>query len=411
MYYRCGTSSFMSLPANNFVNIETPGNSCWLNNNYYLNASSSNPTTATTNNHTTNTHSTINANTNASNNNRIETNHCTNNNNKSASHPKLEITTPTASSNENEHKGALSNYLFTGNMTTQLNKYPSDKLYENSSWNGYMGSLNPQFAATDYYNNNIGNNLSSNKLLTEASHLPQNVDNKNNPNEFLRNMTQLGHSLKIETTSSSQKPVINPKIGFNANGFTLAELQPTANASNGLITTFNSNLDSYYNNRNPIDSYIFNDFSQNSAKNEFKDLNCNGFQHAMYAQDDEVNQNGEDGEPFNSGATVRERNRMHILNDAFDDLRKIVPKTNLSEHQRLSKIATLRLAIHYIGALTKILQNSGGFKPVDPSTLPITPRRRRRRKNQLQATPTGSTTSTSSASSHEAKKIKLEHVN
>ena len=81
-----------------------------------------------------------------------------------------------------------------------------------------------------------------------------------------------------------------------------------------------------------------------------------------------------------NGATVRERNRMHILNDAFDDLRKIVPKSNLSEHQRLSKIATLRLAIHYIGALTKILQNSGGFKPVDPSLLPVTPRRRRRKK-------------------------------
>ncbi len=33
---------------------------------------------------------------------------------------------------------------------------------------------------------------------------------------------------------------------------------------------------------------------------------------------------------------------MHILNDAFDELRKIVPKSNLNEHQRLSKIATLR---------------------------------------------------------------------
>ena len=83
---------------------------------------------------------------------------------------------------------------------------------------------------------------------------------------------------------------------------------------------------------------------------------------------------------FRNGATLRERNRMHILNDAFDDLRKIVPKTNLSEHQRLSKIATLRLAIHYISALTKILQNSGGCRPVDPSLLPPTPKRKRRRR-------------------------------
>lgn len=87
----------------------------------------------------------------------------------------------------------------------------------------------------------------------------------------------------------------------------------------------------------------------------------------------------EDSE-FRNGATLRERNRMHVLNDAFDDLRKIVPKTNLSEHQRLSKIATLRLAIQYIAGLTSILQKSGGCKPIDPSLLPAPPKRRRRRK-------------------------------
>lgn len=88
----------------------------------------------------------------------------------------------------------------------------------------------------------------------------------------------------------------------------------------------------------------------------------------------------EDSELFRNGATLRERNRMHVLNDAFDDLRKIVPKTNLSEHQRLSKIATLRLAIQYIAGLTSILQKSGGCKPIDPSLLPAPPKRRRRRK-------------------------------
>jgi len=88
----------------------------------------------------------------------------------------------------------------------------------------------------------------------------------------------------------------------------------------------------------------------------------------------------EDSDLFRNGATLRERNRMHILNDAFDDLRKIVPKSNLSEHQRLSKIATLRLAIHYISSLTKLLQSSGGCKPVDPSLLPKPPKRKRRRK-------------------------------
>lgn len=90
----------------------------------------------------------------------------------------------------------------------------------------------------------------------------------------------------------------------------------------------------------------------------------------------------EDSELFRNGATLRERNRMHVLNDAFDDLRKIVPKTNLSEHQRLSKIATLRLAIQYIAGLTNLLQKNGGCKPIDPSLLPTPPKRRRRRKIQ-----------------------------
>ena len=65
------------------------------------------------------------------------------------------------------------------------------------------------------------------------------------------------------------------------------------------------------------------------------------------------------GECPEEGATDRERTRMHLLNDAFDDLRKVVPKSNLSEHQKLSKIATLKLAIHYMSALTNTLQSSG----------------------------------------------------
>lgn len=59
-------------------------------------------------------------------------------------------------------------------------------------------------------------------------------------------------------------------------------------------------------------------------------------------------------------ATARERSRMHSLNDSFDELRKVIPKTNYSGDEKLSKIATLRLAIHYIGALSRILG-----KPVD----------------------------------------------
>ena len=58
-------------------------------------------------------------------------------------------------------------------------------------------------------------------------------------------------------------------------------------------------------------------------------------------------------------ATRRERARMHKLNSAYDKLRKVVPKLNSNgSNQRLSKIATLRLAIDYIGALTNFLGKS-----------------------------------------------------
>lgn len=55
-------------------------------------------------------------------------------------------------------------------------------------------------------------------------------------------------------------------------------------------------------------------------------------------------------------ATVRERNRMHKLNRAFEELRKVIPKESYDGDEKLSKIATLRLAIHYISVLADILE-------------------------------------------------------
>lgn len=60
------------------------------------------------------------------------------------------------------------------------------------------------------------------------------------------------------------------------------------------------------------------------------------------------------------GATIRERNRMHILNHAFDALRKVIPRPNIGgKAKKLSKIATLKLAMHYIAELDRILSDSG----------------------------------------------------
>lgn len=47
---------------------------------------------------------------------------------------------------------------------------------------------------------------------------------------------------------------------------------------------------------------------------------------------------------------------MQLLNEAFDSLRRVVPRTHLADYQKLSKIATLRLAIQYIRAMHQILR-------------------------------------------------------
>lgn len=58
-------------------------------------------------------------------------------------------------------------------------------------------------------------------------------------------------------------------------------------------------------------------------------------------------------------ANARERSRMHGLNDALENLRKVVPC--YSKTQKLSKIETLRLAKNYIWALSETL--SAGKRP------------------------------------------------
>lgn len=47
---------------------------------------------------------------------------------------------------------------------------------------------------------------------------------------------------------------------------------------------------------------------------------------------------------------------MHKLNRAFEELRKVIPKESYDGEERLSKITTLRLAIHYISVLANVLE-------------------------------------------------------
>jgi len=63
-------------------------------------------------------------------------------------------------------------------------------------------------------------------------------------------------------------------------------------------------------------------------------------------------------------ANVRERQRTQSLNDAFSQLRKIIPTL---PSDKLSKIQTLRLATRYIDFLYQVLRND------DDGTAPIRP--------------------------------------
>ena len=77
---------------------------------------------------------------------------------------------------------------------------------------------------------------------------------------------------------------------------------------------------------------------------------------ARFIEEDEDYWSDSETKQVRISATKRERTRMHKLNSAYDKLRKAVPKLNCDDsNQRLSKIATLRLAIDYIGALTNYL--------------------------------------------------------
>ena len=75
-------------------------------------------------------------------------------------------------------------------------------------------------------------------------------------------------------------------------------------------------------------------------------------------------------------ANVRERSRMRSINAAFDRLRSLLPpppgyqivttadgRPARQERSGPSKVETLRLAVAYIGCLTRLVQNSPPLSP------------------------------------------------
>lgn len=54
-------------------------------------------------------------------------------------------------------------------------------------------------------------------------------------------------------------------------------------------------------------------------------------------------------------ANSRERGRMVEINDAFEDLKVVLPDIEACNHAKMTKITTLRLALNYISALRQTL--------------------------------------------------------
>ena len=72
-----------------------------------------------------------------------------------------------------------------------------------------------------------------------------------------------------------------------------------------------------------------------------------------------------------NAANMRERNRMHVVNFAFDRLREVVP--SYPANRKLSKIETLRMACSYIQELTNLLKNTTVMQGGEEATLTSQP--------------------------------------
>jgi len=79
-------------------------------------------------------------------------------------------------------------------------------------------------------------------------------------------------------------------------------------------------------------------------------------------------------------ATARERSRTRSINDAFDRLRDLLPPPPRTAdpgasrrrhgHGGPSKLDTLRLAVDYIGCLTRLINEDAHSMPLSPPDSP-----------------------------------------
>ncbi|KAL5279878.1 BHLHE22 family protein [Megaselia abdita] len=91
-------------------------------------------------------------------------------------------------------------------------------------------------------------------------------------------------------------------------------------------------------------------------------------------------QKNRQGKTVRLNINARERRRMHDLNDALDELRRVIPYAHSPSVRKLSKIATLLLAKNYIlmqqNALEELrrllayIQTTTGAAPLDLGSFP-----------------------------------------
>nr|KAG5709403.1 hypothetical protein BaRGS_029252 [Batillaria attramentaria] len=82
-------------------------------------------------------------------------------------------------------------------------------------------------------------------------------------------------------------------------------------------------------------------------------------------------QRSQDGQQRRVKANARERNRMHGLTEALDELASTMPCQ--TKTQKLSKIETLRLARNYIRVMAETLQSGLTCCISDPGTVARNP--------------------------------------
>lgn len=120
-----------------------------------------------------------------------------------------------------------------------------------------------------------------------------------------------------------------------------------------------------HNNTNQYhDLYYGTDSSPYSRKRHRDDMELNAHARKRQLLHSDPTQTFEELQNQRCLANVRERQRTQSLNEAFNQLRKIVPTL---PSDKLSKIQTLKLASRYIDFLYQILRNDDMDAKIPPS--------------------------------------------